>query len=272
MLGQEKLSIKQILMTSVAIGALTGLGLSFTALPILATGAIIAAVSTILLGLYGAYDMYKKGRLYKYDILSLIVACLAASAIGVGVAGAATAIFPGAMLGMGSAAVGALIGAIAPIPGATIAEGFPKEMLGKCYAIGALTGLGLSFTALPILATGAIIAAVPTILLSLNGAYYMYKYGRLNKCDILSLIVACLIAPAIGVGIAGAVTAIFPGAMLGIGSAVVVGALIGAIAPFTGFVVTELVESCLPSSWLNQTNSPEEAREAALGSVNKILK
>ncbi|WP_341820648.1 hypothetical protein [Wolbachia endosymbiont (group A) of Myopa testacea] len=94
------------------IGALTGLGLSFTALSPLVIGGIVADVPVILLAAYGIC----KVEFYKKDLFEMAVSCVASAAIGVGLAAAATAIFPGAILGMGSAALaGATIGVIAPI-------------------------------------------------------------------------------------------------------------------------------------------------------------
>ncbi|WP_419247085.1 hypothetical protein ACJZL1_05025 [Wolbachia endosymbiont of Rhagoletis indifferens] len=98
------------------IGALTGLGLSFTALSPLVIGGIIAAIPAILVSAHGIYDSVKKGEFSKKDLFMLAGVCVTSAAIGVGLAAAATAIFPGAMLGMGSAALaGATIGVIAPI-------------------------------------------------------------------------------------------------------------------------------------------------------------
>ncbi len=98
------------------IGAFTGLGLSFTALSPLVIGGIIAAIPVILLTACFIRDSVRKGKFSKQDLFETSVLYVASAAIGVGLAAAATAIFPGAMLGMGSAALtGAAIGAIAPI-------------------------------------------------------------------------------------------------------------------------------------------------------------
>jgi hypothetical protein len=136
MSGQEETSIKEnLILLGVAagiggsIGALTGLGLSFTALPALAAGAIIAAIPTMLLYACMVYDHYSRNQLDKDDIIYLFGICIAGTAIGVGLAAAATAIFPGVMLGMGSAAgIGALIGSIAPVVGLFV-TGFIIEPL-----------------------------------------------------------------------------------------------------------------------------------------------
>ncbi|WP_264732053.1 hypothetical protein [Wolbachia endosymbiont (group A) of Sphaerophoria taeniata] len=108
-----------LLVVASVIGALTGLGLSFTALSPLVIGGIVAAVSVILL----AACSICKGGCSKKDLFSMAVSCVASAAIGVGLAAAATAIFPGAMLGMGSAALAdATIGVIAPIAGLFVVE------------------------------------------------------------------------------------------------------------------------------------------------------
>lgn len=116
------------------IGALTGLGLSFTALSPLVIGGIIAAIPAILASAHGIYDSVKKGEFSKKYLFEMAVLCVASAAIGVGLAAAATAIFPGAMLGMGSAALaGVTIGAIAPIAGifASIATSFAAEKVNE---------------------------------------------------------------------------------------------------------------------------------------------
>ncbi|WP_353270274.1 hypothetical protein [Wolbachia endosymbiont (group A) of Myopa testacea] len=100
-------------------------------------------------------------------------------------------------------------------------------LYGAVSVTGALTGLGLSFTALSPLVIGGIVAAVPVILFA---AYYICK-GEFSKKDLFEMAVLCVASAAIGVGLAAAATAIFPGAMLGMGSAALVGATIGVIAP-----------------------------------------
>lgn len=116
------------------IGALTGLGLSFTALSPLVIGGIIAAIPVILLGAYDIYDSVKKGEFSKEALFSFACICVASAAIGVSLAAGATAIFPSAILGMGSAALaGATIGVIAPIAGlfATMAIIFAAEKVNE---------------------------------------------------------------------------------------------------------------------------------------------
>lgn len=100
------------------LGALTGLGLSFTALSPLVIGGIVAAVPLVLLAAFITYRKVQEKEFFKQDLFKMAVFVASAAAIGVGLATASTAIFPGAMLEMGSAALtGATIGAIAPIAG-----------------------------------------------------------------------------------------------------------------------------------------------------------
>ncbi|WP_338481764.1 hypothetical protein [Wolbachia endosymbiont (group A) of Nomada hirtipes] len=107
-------------------------------------------------------------------------------------------------------------------------------LLGAVSVIGALTGLGLSFTALSPLVIGGIVAAVPSILFAAYLIYNDVKIGEFSKTDLFMLACFCVASAAIGVGLAAAATAIFPGAMLGMGSAALAGAVIGAIAPIAG--------------------------------------
>ncbi|MDX5495981.1 MAG: hypothetical protein O7198_04880 [Wolbachia endosymbiont of Nomada marshamella] len=121
-------------------------------------------------------------------------------------------------------------------------------LLGVASVIGALTGLGLSFTALSPLVIGGIVAAVPVILLA---ACSICK-GGCSKKDLFSMAVA---SAAIGVGLAAAATAIFPGAMLGMGSAALAGATIGVIAPIAGLFVVEKVDDYIISPIIEHFSS-----------------
>ncbi|MGL9778873.1 MAG: hypothetical protein ACR5K5_01140 [Wolbachia sp.] len=231
-MDEEGLVFLGVLLT----GAPTGLGLSFTALSPLVIGGIVAAVPVILAA---AYFMCKEGYSKEY-LFKMAVAAASAAAIGVGLAAAATAIFPGAMLGMGSAALtGAAIGVIAPIAG-VLAISIPPLAIGFCAAsvTGALTGLGLSFTALSPLVIGGIVGSIiPACfagVLIVKLLYKFFKKDPIEKDDkeaILSRIIVTSASAAIGVGLAAAAT---PGAMLGMGSAALVGATIGVIAPIAG--------------------------------------
>ncbi len=99
-------------------------------------------------------------------------------------------------------------------------------ILGTDIPIGALTGLALSFTALSPLVMGGIIAAVPAALLACR----IISNGRLSKEVFFRTACSCSVGTAIGVGLAAAATAVFPGAMLGMGSAALAGAVIAVIA------------------------------------------
>ncbi|WP_341819459.1 hypothetical protein [Wolbachia endosymbiont (group A) of Brachyopa scutellaris] len=110
-------------------------------------------------------------------------------------------------------------------------------LCGAASVIGALTGLGLSFTALSPLVVGGIIAAIPAILLI---AYDRVIKEEFSKEDpfIPAYLCLCVASAAIGVGLAAAATTIFPGAMLGLGSAALAGATIEVIAPIAGMFAT----------------------------------
>ncbi|NEV49448.1 hypothetical protein EUZ93_02950 [Wolbachia pipientis] len=113
-------------------------------------------------------------------------------------------------------------------------------LCGAASVIGALTGLGLSFTALSPLVIGGIIAAVPAILLAAFITLNDARKGTLSKEDFFFGVCACIASAAIGVGLAAGVTAIFPGAMLG---AALAGATIGVIAPLVGNIATMIIFS-----------------------------
>ncbi|BET30358.1 MULTISPECIES: hypothetical protein [Wolbachia] len=110
-------------------------------------------------------------------------------------------------------------------------------ILGTDIPIGALTGLALSFTALSPLVMGGIIAAVPAALLACR----IISNGRLSKEVFFRTACSCSVGTAIGVGLAAAATAVFPGAMLGMGSAALAGAVIAPIAVIAGVFVTVCV-------------------------------
>ncbi|WP_264685285.1 MULTISPECIES: hypothetical protein [unclassified Wolbachia] len=105
--------------------------------------------------------------------------------------------------------------------------------LGIGATIGALTGLGLSFTALSPLVMGGIVAAIPALL-----HFALCTGERLSQSQ-FSYAHACLFvaSAAIGVGLAAAATAISPSIMLGMGSAALAGAIIAPIAVIAGFLV-----------------------------------
>ncbi|WP_353281583.1 hypothetical protein [Wolbachia endosymbiont (group B) of Horisme vitalbata] len=114
-------------------------------------------------------------------------------------------------------------------------------ILGTDIPIGALTGLGLSFTALSPLVMGGIIAAIPAALLACR----IISNRRLSKEVFFRTACFCSVGTAIGVGLAAAATAVFPGAMLGMGSAALAGAVIAPIAVIAGVFVTVCVTVCV---------------------------
>ncbi|WP_264377477.1 MULTISPECIES: hypothetical protein [unclassified Wolbachia] len=122
-----------------------------------------------------------------------------------------------------------------------------KEMLfvlGIATSIGALTGLGLSFTALSPLVMGGIVGSIaPALFTALCVGILLYKFCKkdyIKKDEKYRLIhcgISALASAAIGVGLAAATMAIFPGATLGMGSAALAGAIIAPIAVIAGFLV-----------------------------------
>ncbi|WP_108784478.1 hypothetical protein [Wolbachia endosymbiont of Bemisia tabaci] len=104
--------------------------------------------------------------------------------------------------------------------------------LGTIATIGALTGLGLSFTALSPLVMGGIVGSIaPALIINLE------KDGK--KLCFWSIVISA--SAAIGVGLAAAATAVFPGAMLGMGSTALAGAIIAPIAVIAGLLVISYI-------------------------------
>lgn len=122
-----------------------------------------------------------------------------------------------------------------------------KEMLfalGIATPIGALTGLGLSFTTLSPLVMGGIVGSiVPALITALFAGKLLYKFCKKDhiqkdeKYEPIYSGISALASAAIGVGLAAATMAIFPGATLGMGSAALAGAIIAPIAVIAGFLV-----------------------------------
>ncbi|MGL9757984.1 MAG: hypothetical protein ACR5LA_03865 [Wolbachia sp.] len=113
--------------------------------------------------------------------------------------------------------------------------------LGIGATIGALTGLGLSFTALSPLVIGGIVVAAPALLnfalytgKKLSQSEFSYAHTCAHACY-------CATSIAIGVGLAAAATAISPSIMLGMGSAALAGAVIAPIALFAAMFATEYI-------------------------------
>ncbi len=105
-----------------------------------------------------------------------------------------------------------------------------KAMLflsGIATPIGALTGLGLSFTTLSPLVMGGIVGSiVPALITALFAGKLLYKFCKKDhiqkdeKYEPIYSGIFALASAAIGVGLAAAATAVFPGcnAWNGIGS------------------------------------------------------
>lgn len=109
--------------------------------------------------------------------------------------------------------------------------------LGIATSIGALTGLALSFTTLSPLVMGGIVGSiVPALITALFAGKLLYKFCKKDhiqkdeKYEPIYSGIFALASAAIGVGLAAAATAVFPGAMLGMGSAALAGAVIAPIA------------------------------------------
>ncbi|WP_423349062.1 hypothetical protein [Wolbachia sp. wLmal] len=135
-------------------------------------------------------------------------------------------------------------------------------LCGAASVIGALTGLGLSFTALSTLVIGGIVAAVPSILFAACIIRGSVQEGTFSKKDLFGMAVLCVASAAIGVGLAAAATAIFPGAMLGMQSLALTGAVIGAIAPIAGCFVTDKVDNYIISPIVERFSSKREGYES----------
>lgn len=117
-----------VLGIATSIGALTGLALSFTTLSPLVMGGIVASV---LPALFTCMMIYNK-NFSKKSFFTGACLCAASFATGVGLAAATMAIFPGATLGMGSAALaGALIAPIAVIAGFFVTSGVIQPIAEK---------------------------------------------------------------------------------------------------------------------------------------------
>lgn len=149
---------------------------------------------------------------------------------------------------------------------------FYLKCLGIVATIGALTGLALSFTTLSPLVMGGIVSSItPALLTALFAGVLLYKFckkdhiARNDKGFPIFFGIVTLASAATGVGLAAATMAIFPGATLGMGSAVLAGAVIAVIA---GCLVTvcviepiaKKVNYYIISSIVERFSSKEEER------------
>ncbi|WP_265026338.1 hypothetical protein ACJZL1_00575 [Wolbachia endosymbiont of Rhagoletis indifferens] len=117
------------------------------------------------------------------------------------------------------------------------------KFCGVASAMGALVGLGLSFTALSPLVIGGIIGSIAPALLAI--CLICCKKDPIEEKDLkispICLGTIALASVTIGVGLAAAAAAIFPGAMIGAGSTALTGAVIGVSAFIAGAFVTNYV-------------------------------
>ncbi len=109
--------------------------------------------------------------------------------------------------------------------------------LGIATSIGALTGLALSFTTLSPLVMGGIVAAIPAALL----ACLTISNRGLSKETFFRTAYFCAVGTAIGVGLAAAAMAIFPGLTLGMRFAALAGAVIAPISVIAGIIATACI-------------------------------
>ncbi|QOD38478.1 hypothetical protein [Candidatus Wolbachia massiliensis] len=116
-------------------------------------------------------------------------------------------------------------------------------IVGLGAVLGGLAGLGLSFTALSPLVVGGIIgsmlAVLPTAIAIVASTFDLHtdEMDDDRKSAVIYFGTLTAISVGIGVGLAAAATAIFPGAMLGMQSAALIGAAIEAIVPIIAIPV-----------------------------------
>ncbi|MDR2978314.1 MAG: hypothetical protein LBU56_02720 [Rickettsiales bacterium] len=124
---------------------------------------------------------------------------------------------------------------------------------------GALTGWVLSFTALSPLAIGKTIGFTFPAFLYIGALLHkFYKKEPIDKEFIIFFGTIALTSAAIGVGLAAAITAISPSAMLGTGSLASTGAVIRAIALIAGSFVAEEVNKHIISPIIEHCFSKEK--------------
>lgn len=141
---------------------------------------------------------------------------------------------------------------------------------GMSAIIGALVGLGLSyFPALPILAAGAIIAAIPVILFCAYMLCNDYLNNKSSKDGIIVSFILSSVSAAIGVGFAAVANSFFPGVMLEACSAAGFGAAVGAIAPLAALAILFMVDKvseCFTSTKVESATPLKENKGATVAS------
>ncbi|MGL9718914.1 MAG: hypothetical protein ACR5K9_10015 [Wolbachia sp.] len=121
---------------------------------------------------------------------------------------------------------------------------------GVASVIGALTGLGLSFTALSPLVMGGIVGSItPALLTVLCAGSLLHKFFKDKEEEIEAehknatamFMISTAVSAGIGVGLAATAIAIFPGAVLGMKSLALAGAVLGISTFIAGVLTTEHV-------------------------------
>ncbi|MGL9718862.1 MAG: hypothetical protein ACR5K9_09710 [Wolbachia sp.] len=129
-------------------------------------------------------------------------------------------------------------------------------LFGVTSVIGALTALGLSFTALSPLVIGGIVSSIAPVLLVV--CLLIFKKDSTKEEDLKITFVGstALASVAIGIGL----TTIFPDAMIGAGSAALTGAVIGVLAFVAGVYVVDKVDEYIISPIIEHF-SPKKGHE-----------
>lgn len=112
---------------------------------------------------------------------------------------------------------------------------------GLASTMGALVGLGLSFTALSPSVIGGVFGSIAPALLAVCLICKRDPTEEDLKISPICFGTIAFASVAIGVGLAAATTAIFPGAMIGAGSAALTGAVIGVSAFIAGVFAIDYI-------------------------------
>lgn len=112
---------------------------------------------------------------------------------------------------------------------------------------GSVTGFYLSFTSLSPLVIGGIVScALWAVFTAIAAGCLLYVFRRGNKeaQDGLKSVVTCfsvitIAASAVGVGLGAVANSLFPGVMSGTWTAILAGAIIGAVGAVSAFLVHE---------------------------------
>ncbi|APR98156.2 hypothetical protein ASM33_02480 [Wolbachia endosymbiont of Folsomia candida] len=135
--------------------------------------------------------------------------------------------------------------------------------------IGSLQGLLLSSRVLSPLVVGGILGFAIAALFSTFQIIALSKLGDIDLKEIAlkratHIVTWTVTSSLIGVGLAAAANAMFPGVMLAIGSPALVGAIIGAIAPTAGFLLPDQVSEYIISPVIERFSSKEKEDDPSL--------